>query len=1233
MSISTYEVGNEVIHLHRLEPSLQLDLTSPVYQLKEGQASKVVGLDVITPNSIKPVNRRRSLRLSLPEEDRPVTTVEPLSLHSLTSARYTGVLNSTFATNGAVSQTSQAQYRTRWEFDTYTSATGRLTDAAAAGNVFTAYNPLRGDRIAMHAPIGMRGVHDVLSKVDANSLTLPAGLISGASVGQGTTDSPLDGFIASRPGYVFLYPYDNVILNPTFASSGQWELSGNWAIGSGNLTHTVGGGPHTAIQRGILKVGSVYKFKVKGGAGTNNVTVKCGTSAAVSLVANTDYYATVRCIGNGDLTLTTSTAGITINSIYGVEVTASEVWFVKTPDQYDLDGGGWPADMAGADIVFNPDRRMDEQVTYRVLRVDSWAQENDTLVLNDRGNRFSVNNSNDRTAYENPVLTTPAVGSKFEIHYSRQGNVDGILLSNGRKFWIEREGRLDLVMDLGDDSYKGYRWRAAKIASNRILLVSPRFAPRVLHVDSPTLSESQISGEEVLAGMPAPFKHNGEEFTQETDTTRKRFEPSWLFEDTTTGTLTGGNYQVLVRLVHIEDAVTSDFVPAAGGTGLVIPTVPNGDPANILNAASANTRISVFASCRSGSESKGTSAPVISKRATHIEIWGSLSSAQENSSVTGYFLQQRILIADLEYGNERSANIATPTVFLPCTVAPNPPDNFPITLKDADITSLPSLSVNEFLAGGLPPICQDVVSLLDITLCFGKADAEVVQPTLYSRDFHSGLLSTGYPGGVISAGVATLTAAFTNYEFRPGDMLHVTYSSSLASTVGGGQIDSDDYEIAEKLSADAIQLKDDSLGVAATEHSHWYIKRPYTVTYPRILSDEDVWYSRTDIFGPENFPPRVYTLSRRGDVYRKAVVVGQQAVVIMDQAVHLLRLENVFNVLTPVSVEVGVKGMGTPWADSVVQLGNTIFWATPLGIRSFTLSEEANIDGNKYKSEFLGGHRFQSWFTEAWKNRENIDAGADPFNLCLRFRRNKGNNQYETLQYSLRTEGVTIIQDDNGLRYVSSHTAEVESSPSPLLYSVEENTGAITQVNTDEIVLGDSGNDTDTTLTFDLDTIRSSTNRWNDSFVGEVIKLDGQRSVILAAEDRKLTFAPLGFVPTSYVVAPRTFAFKPAPMRGRLATLAKTLHSAMLRALPSDSPSGPDITVKVYESLSPDPSSEASVPCYFEKDSSHTSRDRVALVTGEGSSLEVEVSVAEDFEGSFEIEHMEVEIREENTRR
>jgi hypothetical protein len=676
----------------------------------------------------------------------------------------------------------------------------------------------------------------------------------------------------------------------------------------------------------------------------------------------------------------------------------------------------------------------------------------------------------------------------------------------------------------------------------------------------------------------------------------------------------------MVRGVNREDDLFSDFVPVCEG---VAPAVNDhaftvsGDQKIAVGNGTSNVGV------RPNEMTTGQLSPPWHKRITGIEVWRTQSLVP-----SPFYHETTLQIADLVRGESDNMETAEFRTRL-SPFSDNTPTGYPVQLSDANILGLPILNTLEFSSGGQPPICQDVQSFRGVTFCFGKAASDLEKPTLYSIDHFT-----------ISGDYTTNTGRFRvlgksvydAYEFVEGDELVVTFGGA-----SGGLFPEGAHAILSRSSATTIFI---AAGLSTSDvalQMHAYIRRAYSVIWPAINDDEIVHFSRTDKFSPEGFPPRTLTLSRNGDSFRRAVQVGNYIAVFMQEGVHLLFFEGI-NVRKDT---IASFGLGTPWPDSVVVFENRVFWANRNGIQMMIVANDVNDEGFRARVQTLLGKEVESWFQDALDNGDAIDAGVDPKNFSLRFRRQDANGSSQVLVVSLRFQSMkrpltTLVEGDHGVGYVASDQSEAGVSGDRRLYSIGGQ-GSIFEVPGSDVDpyessvqgLVRSGTITrgehsiilvsSTTLALRLNNRATSGPNFSLLYTGESIifgssnpNVDGVVREVLSRSFDKIEFFKAGLEELTFGdtfrIAPRDFRVRAAPVVGSSPNTVKTVKEATLRAYkPPSGASSPDLTLRTYQNHSDIVSGTGTVPVFDDGDSGKVSEDRVSSIDGQGAAVAVEV--------------------------
>lgn len=860
---------------------------------------------------------------------------------------------------------------------------------------------------------------------------------------------------------------------------------------------------------------------------------------------------------------------------------------------YDAEGP-WSESMVGATIIFNSDRRTDGtlQANYVLIReVTTVFQENDTLVL---AEAFAADLDED---------------DKFSIAYSEFFSKRGIWMSNGRKFWLLSDGTLEQHLDLGSDTYLGERWNFAQISSSSLLISNPRHRTR--RIGLPDRPNALPRDDEALAGIQSPVKDTDNDISGAT------LYASWFMTKTTGGgSLNAGNIFVKIRAINLFDGLYSKLVDVRDSSGNTYITASSGDRINI------HVR---------GYDSSGNKVwpPPTYERYTHIEVWRTAANGAT------YFLENRIELVPLNDMNGQAQERPTASnaaTLLSATIS----GTYPITLSDTELVGLSILPGQDISTGGAPPTCKRVASLQGVTLAMGAASSSPERTRGYARDFYMVDTASGRSSFQRTGSLARLTKTdlFANYVFLDGDEFVITRSPDPSIPTG-----------VFKISAAATSYVDIECDVGPTSSTngvYGYVRRGMYFQTPAIESDEVVWYSRTDKYSPEEFPTRTLQLSRSGDVFRTMVNVSRYVAVVMASGVHLLYLDGTaLRFSTPAA-----EGVGTPWEDSVIVIGTQVLWATEQGIRVMTVADEADDSGHLARvAELDPAGRFRDWFHEASMNGERIDAGVDTANQCVRWRRRIGANVFQCLQWSYRTGQFTLLDDDSGIFYARSRSAESETV-SPLLYSITEE-GAAFAVNHDgEHPYGVVAVQATIDESYELGASRiRKPAAFSSEMVGDVIRftssnesLDDVPRVVRVATNGELQFDPL---PDSlspgdrYAIGANRFRVRFAPIRHRTRSSTIKIDGIWVRALPGPRHM-PQVDARLnaciyrnYATQALGSDGKADVPIYDESSVEMESKDRMAPILAEGAALELELRNY-DARSHFRVELIEAEVFEDS---
>lgn len=961
--------------------------------------------------------------------------------------------------------------------------------------------------------------------------------------------------------------------------------SSPWNLSEGQVSLAVG--------RDILTPGI---FQPEGGRKPLGITYAEPFTGSVTYAKGEEF------LGNCTIRI----AGLFLTNIYSTDnaSNATRLTRIKNPETGGSPGA-WPAEVVGQEIVFHGDNRSISASSTKRVKITS---------------RSTIGFTDDTI---NWTAQTPGVdinpGTKFYIVYPKLIDLRGIWLTNGARFFLVRDGTGNIYLDISDITTGGDKWHLARIHNHLLLAVCPKFAPRIIRLDSPNLGTTGVfSNDSQLAGLIPPIRPPSLEIPG--ITTPPTIE---MGVDSTAGGLLelNRNYRVKVRAVNLEDNAESEFVQARSASGVDYVTTGSIAPNSLL------VKIVPYA----------FRVPPTHRRWTHLELWRTTAGG------TIYYLENRVEIA--RYGGPEWYNLGENA---PNTYLGSGPTSYLLQMSDATLTALPILVPEDLTAGGLPPVCRRVVSLKGITVCGGRATVAYSPSFAGSfdqRDFHT--LQGKYTD---STKLFTVngTNLFTNLTVAVSDSLVVTFGGTGGTAVGT-------YTILSKVNANTLELTS-SAGADTTDFTcHAYIKRAVGVPYPFIQSDEDIWYSRTDILAPESFPKRTLRLSNIGDTFRTLVVVGNYAVVIMDRGVHLLflRLRNTLSGASIYDLDkdtVSTDGEGTPWEDSVVVWKDRVFWASSEGPRMLAVSNEPGDTGRRGQIELLAKDHIHQWFRDAFDNGYTIDSGIDLLNQCIRWRRKESSNVYQVCQFSVLTGLWTLLDDDNGVFYTLSSRADASSPAAPLLYSVTE-AAEVFQVNHRTAVHPYDGKTVQevTGVTWTITTTSlTKTGVFAGIMKGDVVRfrsgnaaVNGISRVIRTASVNSITFDAVSGLASGdeFIIGAVRFRMKWAPLSGDKKSSTVTLESLRINALPGPRcgsgsfPNPPTSTfqAKIYEDYSTTPVTQpaaATVGIFATSTAAKQTEDRMIPVVGQGNALELEIECL-DARTDFRLEQIQATIKEE----
>ncbi len=822
-----------------------------------------------------------------------------------------------------------------------------------------------------------------------------------------------------------------------------------------------------------------------------------------------------------------------------------------------------------------------------------------------------------------------STGFNFTLQWTEYFDKRGIWVSNGQKFWLLQNGRYTKYLDLGATSGTlGIEWRGAQISPNVFMFVHPNFPPRIISLESEPQSAAlnEVDATKYLGGLLTP------------DLGQRDYPPSQFVANTPgSGTLSlnaslssGGSakrvspgppgglstYRVRVRVIDERTGTVSRFVDASYGA-IGYATLASADQSLQLNQTQTTMVLIVYPHVAAFGPTIGEGfildnfagkaqfrIPFKTARGTHIEFWrttgGGISFFKE--------LRKALAFPSTAFFNSVYAQIPNQK-FLDATFSTKVTDIAPYTdplqkngehaamnLPDFDLQRQQLMTFVDERAGGLPPMCRDIISVLGCTLAGGANKLE------------SALLLQG--------------------------------------------------------------------------------KR---LIWPRITHDGAIRYSEISggfaFLYPESFHSLDFvTLTRGEDRFQRFVMSSDVVLAVYTKGVYRLARE-----ATAINKkQLGESGIGTPWANAILPIGKLALWVTPQAIRVFNAEAENGIGD----LQTIEHGPMLNWFQDALINGMQVDAGYDERYGTLHLRRNKvvdltggvasptspesdsllsgvsgltgeedpptetalsiedaGGVAAPTITqakiayyldsaavFNLKTGDWTLIDDDNGFRYVAAEGVEDLTTIGPKLYTIDQ-LGGVFEENYagkahpyDHLVQQE-------TLTAarwvfnDRQIITQSGNRFTELMEGDVVRFrsdnplkDGLARTIRNADPGRIEFDPLPAALVEgdeFVIGAVRFKVRFSPIMGESMRDIKTIDQAEIYARPGPlhDPDGspgypprPDfgLTVRVYRDYGNTARAEstAEIEIFDDDDADTTSMDRYCTLKAQGRALEVEI---EDF--------------------
>lgn len=795
---------------------------------------------------------------------------------------------------------------------------------------------------------------------------------------------------------------------------------------------------------------------------------------------------------------------------------------------------------------------------------------------------------------------------EFVITYRQFFDKRGIWVSDGQSFWLLHNGLYTKYLDLGADSGTlGTEWRGTQISPTLFMFVADNQLPRVIRLD--TLPAAEATTHAVIPGAEPPAR-GGVTEVGDTEHLAGILPPSTsIFQErnaidffdfilpfgglvidnemssSTTG-ITMANpsrdalYRLKVRVVDGATGAASAFVNCftKGGTLGVATTRPvdHRFPERLFlryPSPLTDNLLVVLAVPPTAIDAPEAHKPLKTGRATHIEFWRTTS-------------------VGIDFFRELRKRITwPPTSFDTAEEIPNystmvergaDPDNVAddvwgvLGMSDAELLSMPLLTVEQARTGGLPPACRDVISIQAMTVCGGSGTEDV-----------------------------------------------------------------------------------------------FYARQDKQILWPRLSSDEEIIHSmirerlnQVESFyygiGEANREPDLRRLSRQGDTFQAFTVAGDYALAVMRHGVHRIERDGA-SVKTQSLAE---RGAGTPWAKTVLSIGDVAMWATTNGLRIY--NPTAN-DGAGVLS-LIQYEEMSEWFAEALRKNMDVEAGFDERRGTLHFRRSLDGAFVDGAVYNLKFKMWSVMLDDNGFRYASSTHADTVSKKAAALYSIGID-GSVFEVNYEGTAHPYDGFAVQGTIEtggqfppfgqgnpLTAEVVSTTPFAFTPAMEGDIIRfrssraaLDGQVRVILSADSQAVRFGADAEtqlpVPLQdgdeFIIGAVPFRVRFHPVTGAFGANVKTLEGLEVVARPglrhSENPLWPDrpeakLTIRAYRDIGDDPieTQPADIPIFADEDAEFLSRDRFSDAEIQGTGIEIELELL-DARADFVLSRVAGRFRED----
>ena len=430
-----------------------------------------------------------------------------------------------------------------------------------------------------------------------------------------------------------------------------------------------------------------------------------------------------------------------------------------------------------------------------------------------------------------------------------------------------------------------------------------------------------------------------------------------------------------------------------------------------------------------------------------------------------------------------------------------------------------------------------------------------------------------------------------------------------------------------------------------------------TVDWPVVTDDETVYPSSLTSVQPESFNiSDKRRLSNSGDTFQNFAVAGDVTVAVMKEGAHKIAVSGSALVITVI----GEHGIGTPWPNSVIGIGQFAVWATPSGVKIYDTKYDVETGMLDYLTS-KSGETMQFWLKEAFDNSDDVYCGYDNRNDVLRIRRVASDATCKAMQYSFKTNTWSEQDNDFGTFYASSLYADSTALETPALYTVTTE-GAVFDTNDpttashtyDSYLVTDtlaSGTHTITTTSIEIDS-PAGASQFVASMLGDTVRFSSSTAsvegairritVVTIGATHKITFTPAVAALANgdvFVIGQNHFKVRLAPFLGTGAGTVKTVHSASVHALAGSrhadnskfaEPPTTKITTRAYRDFHDTAISEKSDDISIGSIAGDTLVDenRHSAVECQGNAIELEFESV-DARTELSIIHLGVDLVEE----